>query len=182
VTKMERRDIAAAAEVLDMIGRGEIGPGLARQAADCAVRIGRLAAPRRLRPSGPPRAKGETKEQRRDARRKRAADIREAVFVRADGKCECCRQWAPTEWHHVLSAGDRRRREAFETTAAVCAACHGDLHRNKVDALLAMWRWAGRHEYADAGRAITKRLDKIEEAQRGQHPEASEGRTREAGR
>jgi hypothetical protein len=146
--------------------RREGAAGLARIAE-------RLAAPRKrvARDVGPDR-----KAQRKDERRRKAAEIREAVFVRADGRCECCCNAEPTEWHHVVSGGLRRHAESFETTAAVCFRCHLKLHRGDHGALCSMRLWARINRYAQAQAAIERRIEKVAEA-RSPRGGRQEGRT-----
>jgi hypothetical protein len=116
------------------------------------------------------------KAQRKDERRRKAAEIREAVFVRADGRCECCCNAEPTEWHHVVSGGLRRHAESFETTAAVCFRCHLKLHRGDHGALCSMRLWARINRYAQAQAAIEHRIAKLSEA-RAPRGGRQEGRT-----
>ena len=108
------------------------------------------------------RAKRETLKERS----LRAAIVRDAVFKRADGRCECCCSRTPAEWHHLISGPSRRTSEAVETTAAVCVFCHLDLHRSKFHALAAMRRWAKENGYVDALAAIERRMDKISDVLR----------------
>lgn len=100
------------------------------------------------------------------ARAQRTAEVRQAVFARANGRCECCGSRTPAELHHLLSGPSRRSRESAETCAAVCAWCHVDLHRNREDAIHRLRTWAAGSGYVEATSALTHRLDKIEEARR----------------
>ena len=131
-----------------------------------------------LRPFGPLRHKripsvkapGKTKEERREERNTRAAEIRAEVMKRADGRCEWCqRDGFVLEWAHVIDGnGSRRAHESVETTAAVCADCH---HRGwhgsgprRDAALRSAKEWAIRLGFREAMAAIDKKIAKSNEA------------------
>lgn len=98
------------------------------------------------------------------ARAQRVAEIRDVVFGRCGARCECCASRAPSELHHLLSGPSRRAKESPETCVAVCAYCHVDLHRGRVEALLRLRKWAMGLNLTEALNALERRLDKIEEA------------------
>jgi hypothetical protein len=165
---MNRNDREIRRLCLDVVlldGEQDAAPSLADMARRAKALLDGALAPRKrvardvravdLRP---------TKEQRKDERRRKVAEIREAVFVRADGRCECCCNAEPTEWHHVVSGGLRRHAESFETTAAVCFLCHLELHRGDHGALCSMRLWARVNGFARAQAAIEHRIAKVSEA------------------
>jgi hypothetical protein len=117
------------------------------------------------------------REQRKDERRKRMADLREAVMVRAEGRCEVCGDEA-AHAHHVLSGPDRRRHEAVDTMLALCPECHRRIHAGDVATLDHANTYCSAHGMVRAAFALGKRLAKIAES-RAQHPEAE---SRESGR
>ena len=162
--KLTARDVRRARDLAEWVLTESAKEGLDLDFARGEARHLLLAlAPRRRPRRELMRAPGASVEQRRDERRKRAADIREAVFVRADGKCEFCETYEPTEWHHLLGAGLRRSREAVETSAAVCFGCHRDYHRNDYQTLSQALEWAHRRGYWTVAEAMVKRMAKIDE-------------------
>lgn len=94
----------------------------------------------------------------------RRAELRDQVFTRAAGRCECCASKSPSELHHLVSGPSRRARESLQTCAAVCAWCHVDLHKGRKEALLRLRSWALGLGFHEATNALDRRLDKIEEA------------------
>jgi hypothetical protein len=107
-----------------------------------------------------PEAPGLTKEQRKEERNKRAAEIRAEVMKRADGRCEFChREGFVLEWHHIFGAGDRTHKESSENTAAICADCH---HRgwakNEPQTFRDAKAWAILNFFGDALREIEHRM------------------------
>ena len=165
--KLTARDAKRARELADMLENIGAVPLDATEMAWLAAE-GRhlgLALKERRKPSRPPRSTGQSREQRRDERRKRIADLREAVMVRADGRCEFCRRdGLPLEWHHIIGGGARRHEEAFDTTCAVCRDCHRDWERSETSTLLVAMVWAKMNGYARAAQAIAKRQAKIAES------------------
>ena len=88
---------------------------------------------------------GPSLKEKREGKRKRHAEetarIREAVFKRADGRCENIgdlppdAEWGrcihmPTELHHLAGGiGRRRQKQTVENTRAYCWECHRAAHR-----------------------------------------------------
>jgi hypothetical protein len=151
--------------LLEDVARGEIGPAISARARG-------LLAPRKrvARDVGPDR-----KAQRKDERRKRMADIREAVMVRAEGRCEVCGDEA-AHAHHILSGPDRRRHEEVATMLALCPACHRRIHAGDVSTLEHATTYCAAHEMVRAAFALGKRMAKIAEA-RAPRGGRQEGRT-----
>jgi 5-methylcytosine-specific restriction endonuclease McrA len=139
--------------LLEDVARGEIGPAISARARG-------LLAPRKrvARDVGPDR-----KAQRKDERRKRMADIREAVMVRAEGECELCHEPA-AEVHHLVSGGLRQHRESVETLIALCQPHHLAAHRNGMATLETLEEWAIVNRYGEAQAALRRRIDKAIEA------------------
>ena len=162
--KLSSRDVRRARDLAEWVLTESAKEGLDLDFARGEARHLLLALAPRRRPRREQRAPGASVEQRRDERRKRAADIREAVFVRADGKCEFCETYEPTEWHHLLGAGLRRSHEAVETSAAVCVGCHRDYHLGDVQTLSLALDWAHRRGYWTTAQAIAKRTAKVDES------------------
>lgn len=116
-----------------------------------------------MRPGRAPRA---PKEPEAEPRKLTVARIRGAVFERARGLCEFCRQRPPREWFHVIGGPLRRKLESEETTAAACWPCHRAWERNDMNLMRAVKEWALRLGYCEALRAVEKRIMKVEEARR----------------
>ena len=73
------------------------------------------------------------KQAKKESRRERMAEIREALVVIANGHCEACgwkTESAEGHAHHLISGGLRRRREEVGTMVWLCPACHSACHRN----------------------------------------------------
>jgi len=82
------------------------------------------------------KASGVRKQEKRANHREETARIRDAVFARADGKCENCFK---TDLHlqldHWLGGSGRRvQRQSLASTWAVCASCHFARTDNMPDA------------------------------------------------
>lgn len=143
---------------------------LPRAQAIVATKSRAKSSARTRRKEREPRAKGASREQRRDERRKRMADVREAVLIRADGKCEVCgRTGFVLEAHHLLSGPLRRLEESPETVLAICMDCHRGLHRNDPATLRRMWEVCGRLGMAKARAAVGRRIAKVLEAIEARH-------------
>jgi hypothetical protein len=98
------------------------------------------------------------------AQRARTTEVRGIVFTRAGGSCECCRAATPTELHHVLSGPDRRTKEQPRSCAALCRPCHLAIHRNDLDRLHALLRWAVSYQFTYCIAALQRRIDKLRAA------------------
>lgn len=92
----------------------------------------------------------------------RDGTIRARVFERANGICELCQARTASEWHHILSGSARTRREAVDTTLALCWECHREWHRGNVDVYRDALEVAILRGWKDARDAITRRLEKAE--------------------
>jgi len=164
MTKHERKAVREALRILSLVAAREIGPQIATDARTVQPELERMARePKRREPKVT--AAGVSVEQRRDERRKRMADIREALRVKAGGECERCFSLG-TEAHHVIGGGLRRHRESLNTMLLLCEDDHRLLHRGDPDTL----EWA--HAYCngsgmhEAAAALAKRIDKVHEARR----------------
>lgn len=108
--------------------------------------------------------------------RKPAAPTRSELRAQAierDGNCVlrsgCVSRGAP-HMHHVVGRHDER----LETVAMLCWGHHDrhspiSVHAGHVPTLRALYAWCVEHDSADAARAVTRKLSKIEEAQRFTH-------------
>jgi 5-methylcytosine-specific restriction endonuclease McrA len=115
---------------------------------------------------------GKSKRSAQAERRERMATIRATVMERAGGLCELCGAKA-SEAHHLLSGPLRRVRESVDTVIALCVDCHRAIHRGDLDALYHAQSYCVSSGMHEAGAALARRIDKIEEAR------ASLGKERE---
>jgi hypothetical protein len=106
------------------------------------------------------------KEAKDVARNGRAAAIRKAVFARANGLCEFCKEDPPAEWHHIFSGGLRKTREAENTTAATCEDCHDKYHDSDLLTLRRAQAWALELHFVEAQSEIGRRIDGVYEVRR----------------
>lgn len=115
------------------------GPTLdahAREAAGHLARVARRKAPAKRLPGV---SRKEKREAKRAAHREKTAQIWEAVMVRADGRCERCCAKADLVLDHMLGGGGQRReRQAVETTWALCLSCNWE--RTNLDPSADYWR------------------------------------------
>jgi 5-methylcytosine-specific restriction endonuclease McrA len=106
---------------------------------------------------------GKTKSVERAGRRERMAKIRATVMERAGGLCELCGAPA-SEAHHLLSGPLRRARESVDTVIALCMSCHRQIHGNDLAALYHAQSYCVSSGMHEAGAALARRIDKLEEA------------------
>ena len=138
-------------------------------AAEVAQLRAEIVASKHRRRGREKRAPGVTREDRREARNERAAEIRAAVMERANGRCEWCgREGFALQWAHVIDGnGARQAHESVETTAAACSDCHlRGWHRNEMPTLRNAYEWALRLGFREAAHEIEKKIAKVEEARR----------------
>lgn len=107
----------------------------------------------------------------KEAKRAARADARDAMYAEvrarceaAGGGCEFCGWQRPSEFHHLLSGGQRRHAEAVDNVAFICMDCHRQWHRGDGIALERGLMWAGFYGYGRTKAAIEYRLAKIDEA------------------
>ena len=112
-----------------------------------------------------PKAPGKDRDERREERNERAAEIRAEVMKRAGSCCEWCqRDGFALEWHHLRGGGDRRHAESVENTVAICFDCHRMWERNPAVVYPMAKDHAIRVGMRDGLRAIEHRLAKVMEA------------------
>ena len=87
------------------------------------------------------------------------SEIRRAVFLRADGRCEICLASRPAELHHAF--GRIRVRQSISNCLAVCNWCHRAVTENDPSAA-ECWGWIaaafGRLGLAAEAELATSRL------------------------
>lgn len=68
------------------------------------------------------KASAQAKRSARERKNEETASIRQAVFLRADGRCELCKTRAPADLHHAF--GRVQVRQSVSNTLALCRTCH----------------------------------------------------------
>ena len=122
-------------------------------------------------------APGKSRDERRQERNERAAQIRRRVFARAgakeadgsDGRCEWdARGFMVLQWHHLVGGGSRTspETEREDLTTAICHDCHRGWERSDPVVLRNAYAWALRLGFRDAAHEIEKKIAKVDEARR----------------
>lgn len=162
---IRRRFVRLAEEVIELDGDQNEAPSLAAMAHDARELLAKTTAERarsaRVRVKASPRVAAKAAE--RKTRNERMAEIRAVVMKKAGGLCEMCGAPA-TEAHHLISGPLRRRLESADTVIALCFDCHRSVHRGDLDALYQAQAYCVTSGMHDAAAALSKRIDKINEA------------------